>query len=431
MSRAYKGVERRAVAPASPAESGASQTQMEPDAADAYKAHPPSVSSETWLLRGILVVCAGAICSSLNPFGLHGVVAVGVGVLLAVAILVVEMRLRWAAPRGLLGGALGAVLGIFAALLVTLVVSRTAESEPTKSFLEYGVLVAFAYLGGMLGSEKAAELRLGARRGTNGEEVTAKSVAQSVEAVRATASSKLLDTSVLIDGRIADICEAQFLDGPLLVPQFVLHELQLVADSGDALKRQRGRRGLDVLERIRKMEGSEVRVIENHTTQAGDVDHKLIEVAREMGAKIVTNDFNLNKVATVQGLSVLNVNQLANALKPVVLPGEPMRVLILREGKEANQGVAYLDDGTMVVVDGAKKLINRSVDILVTSVHQTTAGKMIFGRVDERGENGNGNGGGGLARRAAAAAAGAGGGFGGRLGDDGALGRDARTNDGG
>jgi uncharacterized protein YacL len=182
----------------------------------------------------------------------------------------------------------------------------------------------------------------------------------------------------------------------------VLHELQLVADSGDSLKRQRGRRGLDVLERIRKLPGLEVRVIENHASQAGDVDHKLIDVARELGAKIVTNDFNLNKVATVQGIPVLNVNQLANALKPVVLPGEPMRVLILREGKEANQGVAYLDDGTMVVVDGAKKFINRSVDILVTSVHQTTAGKMIFGRVDERGENGNG--GGNLARRAAAGA---------------------------
>ncbi len=144
------------------------------------------------------------------------------------------------------------------------------------------------------------------------------------------------------------------------------------------------RRGLDVLERIRKMPGVEVRVPENGISQAGEVDHKLIELARQIGAKIVTNDFNLNKVATVQGLSVLNVNQLANALKPVVLPGEAMRVLILREGKEANQGVAYLDDGTMVVVDGAKRCINKSVDITVTSVHQTTAGKMIFGRVDDR-----------------------------------------------
>jgi uncharacterized protein YacL len=172
-----------------------------------------------------------------------------------------------------------------------------------------------------------------------------------------------------------------------MVPQFVLHELQLVADSGDTLKPQRGRRGLEVLERMRKMPGVEVRVLESASSQAGDVDHKLVELARWTGAKIVTNDFNLNKVATVQGLSVLNVNQLANALKPVVLPGEPVRVLILREGKEANQGVGYLDDGTMVVVDGAKRFINRSVDIAVTSVHQTTAGKMIFGRVDDRSES--------------------------------------------
>jgi uncharacterized protein YacL len=229
----------------------------------------------------------------------------------------------------------------------------------------------------VLGSKKASELHLE----TIGERVVAKATAPPPE------STKLLDTSVLIDGRIADICEAQFVDGVLVVPQFVLHELQLVADSGDALKRQRGRRGLDVLERIRKMPGVEVRILEDASSQAGDVDHKLVELAREMGAKIVTNDFNLNKVATVQGLSVLNVNQLANALKPVVLPGESMRVLILREGKEVNQGVAYLDDGTMVVVDGAKRFINKSVDIAVTSVHQTTAGKMIFGRVDDRAES--------------------------------------------
>jgi uncharacterized protein YacL len=189
---------------------------------------------------------------------------------------------------------------------------------------------------------------------------------------------------VLIDGRIADICEAHFVDGRIVVPQFVLHELQLVADSGDVLKRQRGRRGLEVLQRIQKMPGIDVRILDDEPMLSEDVDHKLVELARRLGAKIVTNDFNLNKVATVQGLMVLNVNQLANALKPAVLPGEPMRVLILKEGKEANQGVAYLDDGTMVVVDGARRLLNKSVDVIVTSVHQTTAGKMIFGRLDER-----------------------------------------------
>jgi uncharacterized protein YacL len=214
---------------------------------------------------------------------------------------------------------------------------------------------------------------------------------------------KLLDTSVLIDGRIADVCEAHFLDGVLGVPQFVLHELQLVADSSDSSKRQRGRRGLEVLQRMQKMPQADVRILDQDSSQADDVDHKLVELARRLGAKIVTNDFNLNKVATVQGIAVLNVNQLANALKPVVLPGEPMRVLILREGKEPNQGVAYLDDGTMVVVDGGRRLINKSVDIQVTSVHQTTAGKMIFGRLDERPEQSAS-----LPRQAAAAAAGRG-----------------------
>jgi uncharacterized protein YacL len=159
-----------------------------------------------------------------------------------------------------------------------------------------------------------------------------------------------------------------------------------VADSSDPLKRQRGRRGLEVLQRIQKMPDVEVRVLDQDFPQTSDVDHKLIELARSTGAKIVTNDFNLNKVATVQGFCVLNVNELANALKPVVLPGETMHVLIQREGKEAMQGVAYLSDGTMVVVDGARRMINKTVDIIVTSVHQTTAGKMIFGRIDERSE---------------------------------------------
>jgi uncharacterized protein YacL len=200
-------------------------------------------------------------------------------------------------------------------------------------------------------------------------------------------SYKILDTSVIIDGRIADVCEAHFLEGTVVIPRFVLRELQLVADSADSLKRQRGRRGLEVLQRIQKMPHLEVEITDEDFPQVPDVDLKLIELARRYDGTIVTNDYNLNKVATLQGIEVLNVNQLANALKPVVLPGESMRVFILREGKEYNQGVAYLDDGTMVVVDNAKKMINKTVDITVTSVHQTTAGKMIFGRLDERSEH--------------------------------------------
>jgi uncharacterized protein YacL len=327
-----------------------------------------------WAARALLIACTGAVSYALGPFGLHGLAAASVGLVVGLAVLLAELRLRQAALSDLLGGALGGVVGVFAALLVTLVISRTDELEATKSFLEFAALFAFGYLGLVLGSRRGGELHVDGLEGFFGKKFARGR------------SVKLLDTSVLIDGRIADICDAQFLEGILAVPQFVLHELQMVADSSDSLKRQRGRRGLEVLQRMQKMPKVELRILEQDIPQAGDVDHKLVELARRMGAKIVTNDFNLNKVATVQGLSVLNVNQLAHALKPAVLPGEAMRVLILREGKEANQGVAYLDDGTMVVVDGARRMINRSVDVIVTSVHQTTAGKMIFGRLEERTE---------------------------------------------
>jgi uncharacterized protein YacL len=328
-----------------------------------------------------LAACLTALCYEIAPFGLP---AAGVGFLLALGILLAELRFRKAEIRRLVGGAVGAVLGMFAALLVTLVISRTSVREPTKSFLEYASLLALGYLGLVLGWERGGELKIASVDGIKYAQPAA------LEPM------KLLDTSVLIDGRIADVCEAHFLDGVLGVPQFVLHELQLVADSSDSSKRQRGRRGLEVLQRMQKMPQADVRILDQDSSQAD-------ELARRLGAKIVTNDFNLNKVATVQGITVLNVNQLANALKPVVLPGEPMRVLILREGKEPNQGVAYLDDGTMVVVDGGRRLINKSVDIQVTSVHQTTAGKMIFGRLDERPEQSAS-----LPRQAAAAAAGRG-----------------------
>src|SRR5271170_5476495 len=331
----------------------------------------PGSGAEMWMLRGLLFVAAAAICRGLQPGGLSRVTAGLLGLFFAALVLGVEWRTRKEKPADVLGGALGAAAGIFVALLTVLLVSRTALTEPGKSCLEYLSLIAFGYLGLVLGARQGSE----ALRSWGG---TAAPEEQHREAL------KLLDTSVLIDGRIADISDAHFLDGVLVVPQFVLRELQMVADSNDPLKRQRGRRGLEVLQRMQKMAHMDVRILDDDPAQDGEVDDKLVELARRTGAKIVTNDFNLNKVATVQGLAVLNVNLLANAMKPVVLPGEAMRVLILREGKEPNQGVAYLDDGTMVVVDGARRFINKNVDIVVTSVHQTTAGKMIFGRLDER-----------------------------------------------
>jgi uncharacterized protein YacL len=194
---------------------------------------------------------------------------------------------------------------------------------------------------------------------------------------------KILDTNVIIDGRIADVCETGLLEGPLVVPQFVLRELQYIADSSDPLKRNRGRRGLDVLSRMQKRADPAIVVSDRDFPLLREVDAKLVALARETGGLIVTNDVNLNKVAEVSGAAVLNLNQLANALKPVALPGEIMRVSVIKEGKEPNQGVGYLDDGTMVVVDNARRLIGRSAEVSVTSSIQTSAGRMIFAQLRE------------------------------------------------
>lgn len=198
---------------------------------------------------------------------------------------------------------------------------------------------------------------------------------------------KLLDTSVIIDGRIADLCETGFIEGSLVVPQFILQELQHISDSSDGLKRARGRRGLDILNVIQKMVNIRVEIVEDDFPHVKEVDTKLIELAKKLDAKVLTNDFNLNKVAGIQGVKVLNINDLCNALKPVVLPGEAIKVFVLKEGKENGQGIAYLDDGTMVVVDHAKRWIGKNVDVIVTSVLQTSAGRMIFTRIKEETES--------------------------------------------
>lgn len=307
-----------------------------------------------------------------HPFGLSRPIAAVVGLAFSISVFLFEIRLQRASLRRLIGAAIGSILGIVGAYLMGLVMSRTTIPEDSRSFLDIGVLLVMTYIGLVLGARKGDMLNLQALGGLFGNEKGNRR------------QPKILDTSVIIDGRVADICEAYFLEGVVVVPQFVLRELQLVADSPDSLKRQRGRRGLEVLQRMQKMPHLEVEVADDDFPQIAEVDMKLIELAKRYDAKIVTNDYNLNKVATLQGLDILNVNQLANALKPVVLPGEAMRVFILREGKEYNQGVAYLDDGTMVVVDGGRRAINKTVDIIVTSVHQTTAGKMIFGRYDDR-----------------------------------------------
>jgi uncharacterized protein YacL len=326
------------------------------------------------VIRAIFIVACVAAGFHFHPFRMNQWEAAFAALGFACLAFLLEARLRRTSLRRLIGAAVGSILGILSAYLMDLVLAHTTMPEAERSFLGVVLLLVVTYMGIMIGANKGEMLNLQAFGGVFGSERGQRTMV------------KVLDTSVIIDGRVADICETHFLDGTLLIPNFVLRELQMVADSSDPLKRQRGRRGLEVLQRIQKMTHLDVEVISDDFVHIPEVDLKLIELAKRYDCKIVTNDFNLNKVAAVHGIEILNVNQLANALKPVVLPGEAMRVFILREGKEYNQGVAYLDDGTMVVVDGARRLINKTVDITVTSVHQTTAGKMIFGRLDERSE---------------------------------------------
>jgi uncharacterized protein YacL len=292
--------------------------------------------------------------------------------LFGLAVVLFEIRLRKVSLKRLIGAVIGSILGIIGAYLFSLVIRNSLQPGPTQSFLQLFLMLLMAYVGLVVGAGKGDLLNLAALGGIFGGEKQSKK------------SYKILDTSVIIDGRIADIAETGFLDGVIVLPQFVLRELQLVADSADSMKRNRGRRGLDILQRIQKIATLTVQIVEDDFPAVREVDLKLIELAKVYEGKIVTNDFNLNKVAQLQGVEVLNINELANSLKPIVLPGEVMKVFILKEGKEYNQGVAYLDDGTMVVVDNARKMIGKNIDISVTSVLQTTAGKMIFGKFDER-----------------------------------------------
>jgi uncharacterized protein YacL len=351
---------------------------------DTQPVRPPAVihsaqerSGSFWDMLALKIVFT-TVCVVVGyhfrPFSISKEMGAVAGLVFAFAVIFFETRLQRISLRRLIGATSGSILGLLCAYLTSLIFTHTTMPESTRSFFSLAVFLVMAYFGMVLGANKGDMLNLQAFGGVFGSE---KSTGHSM---------KLLDTSVIIDGRVGDIAEALFLDGTIIIPHFVLRELQLVADSADPLKRQRGRRGLEVLQRIQKMPHLEVQIAEDDFQHIPDVDMKLIELAKRYNAKVVTNDFNLNKVATLQGIEIMNVNLLANALKPVVLPGEIMRVFILREGKEYNQGVAYLDDGTMVVVDGARKMINKTVDISVTSVHQTTAGKMIFGRYDERGE---------------------------------------------
>ncbi len=334
---------------------------------------------DLWIIRALLFAAILVSAYFVRPFGSNLLATFLFSGALGLIILLAEVRIRKLSLKTLLGAAMGSLLGIIGASLISLVVGRMNFVSPqTETFVQLLVLILMTYVGLVSGANKGEYLDLTSMGGFFSDSSMRK-------------SAKVLDTSVIIDGRVADICKTGFLEGTLVVPHFVLRELQQIADSADSAKRNRGRRGLDVLEKIKSVPGVAVQIVEKDYPDVKEVDLKLIELAKEMAAKIVTNDFNLNKVSQLRGVEVLNINELANALKPVVLPGETMKVFILKEGKEYNQGVAYLDDGTMVVVDNARRMIGKTIATQVTSVLQTTAGKMIFGRFPEESEAGAGS----------------------------------------
>ncbi|MGE7913340.1 PIN/TRAM domain-containing protein [Lysinibacillus xylanilyticus] len=278
----------------------------------------------------------------------------------------------------LLFGTIGLIIGLIVAYFLGFAIDSIDLPNFTK-VLPIILSFVLGYLGFRVGFKKRDELiQLFTLRGNNAK----KKSPEGVEPQEVRGSYKLLDTSVIIDGRIADISETGFIEGILVVPQFVLTELQHIADSSDTLKRTRGRRGLDILKKLQDERMTKVEITEEDFEDVQEVDLKLVRLAKKMGndTQIVTNDFNLNKVCELHHVKVLNINDLANAVKPVVIPGENMQVMVIKDGKEHNQGVAYLDDGTMIVVEGGRSYIGQAITVTVTSVLQTSAGRMIFAK---------------------------------------------------
>ena len=313
----------------------------------------------------LMFVVTGYFIDAKSNNGMYGII---LGGSLGLVALAAEIFLKKVRIGAIIGGILGISLGLLSAdLLLHPLKPLLGQDIASVSFV---LMSLFGYGGLLLGVSKGKDISI--------TDIFRFFRGQSIEE-----NLKILDTSVIIDGRIVDVCESGFLEGGFILPQFILQELQYIADSPDSMKRARGRRGLDVLHKIQKMSQITVRIVDEDFPKIKEVDTKLVALAKLMNAKVITNDFNLNKIAELQGVSVLNINELANSLKPVVLPGESMKVFILKEGKEYNQGVAYLDDGTMVVIENARKLIGKHADVTVTSVLQTTAGRMIFSKTKE------------------------------------------------
>jgi len=299
-----------------------------------------------------------------------GIIGAAIGFIAAVAIIIFEFMMRKVSVRGLSSAVFGLIFGLIMAKLVSDTLSLL-KLDPTLLYsLRVVLTLIFCYLGMVI-----------AVRGKDEFNIIVPYVKFSRQGQKD--DLMILDTSVIIDGRIADICNVKFLEGKFVVPRFVLKELQQVADSSDSLKRARGRRGMDILAKLQKNTNIDIKIHNEDFNDIKEVDAKIIKLAKVLGAKVFTNDYNLNKIAEIQGVSVLNVNELANALRPVVLPGEALEIRLIKEGKEYNQGVGYLEDGTMVVVDNGRRSIGQNVHVIVGSVLQTAAGRMIFGKLPE------------------------------------------------
>ena len=320
------------------------------------------------ILSTVVGYYVGSLLGGFKPAWAFG--GATIGIIGSILIILLEIGMRRFSIRNLSAAVFGLIFGFFMAWILTSAIKLIPMSMELFSSLQIILILIFCYLGMIIAMRGKDEFNL---------------IIPYVKFVRQDKRDDIviLDTSVIIDGRIADIFQTHFVEGRIVIPRFVLKELQQIADSQDALKRNRGRRGLDILNKIQKNTALDVRIQEEDFPEIKEVDGKLVKLAKLLGAKIFTNDFNLNKIAELQGITVLNINELSNALRPVVLPGETMEIRITKEGKEYNQGVAYLDDGTMVVVDNSKHMIGQITKVVVTSVLQTSAGRMIFAKLEE------------------------------------------------
>lgn len=325
------------------------------------------------VLIAVTAVTGYFIVDEMFGSALYGLVGSALGLVLGYLVIKVEEKLKEIPLKIIVGTLVGITVGLFIAnLFISKLLLTHAKDVPITLPIYILLYFVMGYLGFRIGEKKSHTLDL-SRVPIFGK-------------TEESEGNKILDTSAIIDGRIADICETGFIEGAFIIPQFVLYEIQHIADLQDPVRKTRGRRGLEILHRLQKQNRVKVKIVDVDFPRLKDVDSKLIALAKSLQGKIITNDYNLNKVAELQGISVLNMNELATALKPAILPGEQFSVKIVKEGKEYGQGIGYLDDGTMVVVDDARKLLGKTADVVVTSLLQTTSGRMIFAKLKEAAE---------------------------------------------